>query len=69
VLLRPALLDRFRNKNLKILTTDGAFSFVSEDGRPNDDVYSDHLPIRFQLDLRRRGRHGNSYYAGTKDAH
>ncbi|MCI0639750.1 MAG: hypothetical protein L0Y72_18350 [Gemmataceae bacterium] len=54
VLLRPSVLDRFRNKNLKILTTDGTVSFIWDDGRPNGDVYSDHLPIWFQLDLRRR---------------
>lgn len=60
VLLRPSLLDRFRNKNLKILTTDGIVSFVWDDGRPNADVYSDHLPIWFQLDLRRRARHASN---------
>jgi hypothetical protein len=60
VLLRPALLDRFRHKNLKILTTDGAVSFVWEDGRPNSDIYSDHLPICFQLDLRRRASDASS---------
>lgn len=54
VLLRPSLVDRFRNRNLKILTTDGVVSFVWDDGRPNGDLYSDHLPIWFQLDLRRR---------------
>jgi hypothetical protein len=59
VLLRPALLDRFRNKNLKILTTDGAVSFTWPDGTPNGDVYSDHLPILFHLDLRGRGRHAS----------
>lgn len=60
VLLRPGLLDRFRNKNLKILTTDGVVSFIWENGRPNGDVYSDHLPICFQLDLRRRARHARN---------
>lgn len=60
VLLRPSLLDRFRNKNLKILTTDGTVSLIREDGRPNSDVYSDHLPIWFQLDLRRRARHARN---------
>jgi hypothetical protein len=59
VLLRPALLDRFRTKALKVLTTDGVVSFVWEDGRPNGDVYSDHLPVCFQLDLRRRASHVN----------
>ena len=60
VLLRPGLLDRFQNKNLKILTSDGTVPFTLEDGRPNGDVYSDHLPIWFQLDLRRRGRHASN---------
>ena len=61
VLLRPSLLDRFRSKNLKILTTDGLDSFVrDDDGRPKGEVYSDHLPIWFQLDLRRRGGHASN---------
>ncbi len=60
VLLRPGLLDRFRNKNLKILTSDGQVSFTWEDGRPNGDVYSDHLPSWFKLDLRRRARHASN---------
>jgi hypothetical protein len=60
VLLRPALLDRFRTKNLKILTTDGQVSFTRADGTPNGDVFSDHLPIWFQLDLRRRARYASN---------
>jgi hypothetical protein len=59
VLLRPGLLGRFRHQNLKILTTDGTVSLVWDDGRPNRDVYSDHLPIWFQLDLRRRIPHAS----------
>jgi hypothetical protein len=59
VLLRPGLLDRFHSKNMKILTTDGTVSFTWGDGRPNGDVYSDHLPIWLQLDLRRRARHAS----------
>jgi hypothetical protein len=59
VLFRPGLLDRFRSKNLRILTTDGLVSFTWDDGTPNGDVYSDQLPIWFQLDLRRSARHAN----------
>lgn len=59
MLLRPALLDRFRNKNLKILTTDGTVSFIWEDGRPKGGLYSDHLPIWFQLNLSRRRSHAS----------
>jgi hypothetical protein len=62
VLLRPGLLDRFRSKNLKILTTDGQVQFTWEDGTPNGDLFSDHLPIWFQLDLRRRKRHGGTHH-------
>ena len=58
VLLRPGLVDRFRSRNLKILTTDGDNQFTwAEDGTPNGDVYSDHLPIWFKLDLRRRDKY------------
>lgn len=60
VLLRPSLLDRFRSKNLKILTTDGVVSLTWDDGRPNSELFSDHLPIWFQLDLRRRTLHASS---------
>jgi hypothetical protein len=59
VLIRPGLLQRFRSKNLKILTTDGTVSLTRADGTPNGDVFSDHLPIWFKLDLRRRGSHAN----------
>jgi hypothetical protein len=62
VLLRPSLLDRFRPKNLKILTTDGEGRFTRQDGTPNGDVFSDHLPICFQLDLRRRRRHASIHH-------
>jgi hypothetical protein len=57
VLLRPALIDRFRNRNLRILTTDGIASFTLDDGRPDGKLYSDHLPIWFRLDLRRSAPH------------
>jgi hypothetical protein len=60
VLLRPGLLDRFRSKNLRILTTDGVVPLTWDDGRPNGDTFSDHLPIWFQLDLRRRTRYANN---------
>jgi hypothetical protein len=55
-----ARLDRFLNKNLKFLPTDGMVSFIWADGRPNGDVYSDHLPSRFQLVLRRRARNASN---------
>jgi hypothetical protein len=51
VLIRPALLDRFNNADLSILTTDGEISFLTANGTPDDNVASDHLPIFFKLNL------------------
>ena len=57
VLIRPALLDRFRSEELEILTHDGENSLVSANGRPNHQTASDHLPIIFALDLEHGDRH------------
>jgi hypothetical protein len=47
VLIRPALLDRFRSEEVRILTSDGKVSLISSaNGRPS---FSDHLPILFKL--------------------
>lgn len=51
VLLRPELVDVFQNESLKILSTDGANSFLSKHGLPDHSVASDHLPIIFKLNL------------------
>lgn len=51
VLIRPDLLDAFDNKDLMILTSDGATSFISRQGLPDITVASDHLPILFKLKL------------------
>jgi hypothetical protein len=51
MLIRPELLDRFRNEDLHILETDGKTSFVTEHGRPRKATASDHLPVLFQLNL------------------
>lgn len=51
VLIRPALIDSFQNESLKILSTDGAISFLSNRGVPDPSVASDHLPILFELNL------------------
>ena len=50
VLLRPALLDRFSNQDLEILTSVEETSFLSESGIPGT-YASDHLPVRFKLRL------------------
>jgi hypothetical protein len=57
VLIRPSLLDRFRNEELEILTHDGVDSLLSDNGQPNHRIASDHLPIVFALDLEHGERH------------
>lgn len=49
LLVRPALLDRFDNKEIKILTEFMGLSLLSEQETPNNTEYSDHLPLFFQL--------------------
>jgi endonuclease/exonuclease/phosphatase family metal-dependent hydrolase len=49
VLLRPALMDKLQQ--LHILDSDGLESLVTKEGRPRRSMFSDHLPIYFQLDL------------------
>lgn len=49
VLLRPAILPIFDNKNLAILETDGVASFLKSNGTPDEKTASDHLPILFRL--------------------
>jgi endonuclease/exonuclease/phosphatase family metal-dependent hydrolase len=51
VLIRPALLDRFRIDGLAIIDHNGAESLLADAGRPNARIGSDHLPIRFRLSL------------------
>jgi hypothetical protein len=49
VLLRPELLSRFRNQNLKVLVTDGETSLLDERGLPDGRRVSDHLPLLVRL--------------------
>ena len=51
VLVRPDLLDRFHNRDLVILHSDGDVSLLSRDGTPSVRVASDHLPVLFKLHL------------------
>jgi hypothetical protein len=53
VLVRPALLDRFRDDDVKVLwyDVDGDVSLLNDNKRPNNRTMSDHLPILFQLDV------------------
>lgn len=51
-LLSPALIDKFDKSSLKIISglADGT-SFLNQSKRPNKNIYSDHLPFVFTLNL------------------
>jgi hypothetical protein len=51
VLIRPELLDMFSDENLRIITEIGSRSLLSESGRPDSRLASDHLPILLSLKL------------------
>ena len=51
VLLRPELAKRFDSDQLSIVKSVGERSLVRGDGRPDATLYSDHLPIVFELDF------------------
>ena len=52
VLIRPALLPYFDDRELKILSGIGKISFIStKKGLPKADEISDHLPILFRLNI------------------
>lgn len=51
VLIRPDLLAHFDDASLAIVQADGQTSFIMENGRPDADHVSDHLPIYFELSL------------------
>ena len=49
VLLRPPLMEKLTH--LEVLVSDGAEEFVTAEGKPRQDLISDHLPILFELNL------------------
>jgi endonuclease/exonuclease/phosphatase family metal-dependent hydrolase len=51
VLLRPDLMNRCALDGVRILTRAGRLSLLSNDGKPNAEQASDHLPLLFELDL------------------
>jgi endonuclease/exonuclease/phosphatase family metal-dependent hydrolase len=51
VLLRPELASRFDSAQLSILKAVGALSLVRPDGRPDQQVGSDHLPLLFEVEF------------------
>jgi hypothetical protein len=51
VLIRPDLLELFRNEDLRILESDGEATLISKKGYPKSKEFSDHLPIFFKLEI------------------
>lgn len=51
VLVRPDLLDKFDNNDLKVLVSDGENSLLTSNNIPNKNTYSDHLPILFSVEI------------------
>jgi hypothetical protein len=51
VLIRPELAEAFDTNRLKILTKTRTGSLTRPDGRPDGTLFSDHLPIVFELIL------------------
>lgn len=49
VLLRPELMNQLTL--LEVLDGDGSELFVSDEGKPRANLVSDHLPIRFEIDM------------------
>lgn len=49
VLLRPDLIHRFPENELKIITETPSSSLLKDSGIPNSTVASDHLPILFKI--------------------
>jgi len=53
VLLRPAILQYFRDDSLEIPITAAGEPLLSEAGRPGERFTSDHLPILFTINIER----------------
>jgi hypothetical protein len=51
VLIRPDLLENFMDESLEIVTCAGDTTLLCDDGRPDKNRASDHLPILFGLNL------------------
>lgn len=51
VLVRPELLEFFRNEDIKVLSECGDSLFLSQKGLPKKSVLSDHLPVLFKLSV------------------
>jgi len=51
VMLRSALLDRFDSGDLQMVTEVGGLDLLTDEGVPDQNVASDHLPLVFRIDI------------------
>ena len=51
VLVRPDLISKLPIDSIKILDSDGFQSLLKKTGVPDDQNFSDHLPLTFRLNL------------------
>lgn len=51
VLLRPSLIPRFPENELRVITEVDSYSLVSDSGIPKSRAFSDHLPLLFKVDI------------------
>ncbi len=51
VILRPSLMPCFNSESLTVIAEIGNESLLRDNGRPDTDMASDHLPIFFRLEL------------------
>lgn len=51
VIIRPDLIDKFDINELKILSDINEKSLLTKNNLPNKKIISDHLPIKFKLEL------------------
>lgn len=51
VIVRPELMDHFDPERIRVLTEVGEESLLLDDGRPDQQRFSDHLPLLFEIEL------------------
>lgn len=51
VIIRPGVIDNFNFESLEIIDTLGETSLLDSNGYPNKIKYSDHLPIKFSINI------------------
>jgi len=59
-LLRPDLLDYFRDTGIEVLTRIGERSLLTRNGFPDSNTGSDHLPLLLELSIQRGSQNGDT---------